>query len=43
LIAAAWGVLVWREFAAASRRAWVSLGWMFVLYIAAIVVIAQAY
>jgi glucose uptake protein len=43
LIAAAWGVLVWREFAHAPRTAWVSLGWMFVLYITAIAVIAKAY
>ena len=43
LIAAAWGVFVWREFAGAQRSAWVSLGWMFVLYIAAIAMIARAY
>jgi glucose uptake protein len=43
LIAAAWGVFVWREFAGAKRTAWVSLTWMFALYIAAIAVIAQAY
>jgi glucose uptake protein len=43
LIAAAWGVLVWHEFSNARRGAWVSLGWMFVLYVAAITVIARAY
>lgn len=43
LIAAAWGVFVWREFARAPRAAWVALGWMFALYIAAIAVIAHAY
>jgi glucose uptake protein len=43
LIAAAWGVFVWREFAGAQRSAWVSLGWMFVLYVAAIGAIANAY
>lgn len=43
LIAAGWGVLVWREFAGAPRTAWVSLGWMFVLYLAAIAMIARAY
>jgi glucose uptake protein len=43
LIAAAWGVFVWREFAGAKPAAWVSLAWMFVLYIAAISVIARAY
>jgi glucose uptake protein len=43
LIAASWGVLVWREFQGAPRRAWISLGWMFVCYIAAISLIASAY
>lgn len=43
LIAAAWGVLVWREFAAAPRGSWGSLAGMFVFYIAAIVVVASAY
>jgi glucose uptake protein len=43
LIAAAWGVFVWREFAGARQAAWVSLAWMFILYIAAIIVIAHAY
>lgn len=43
LIAAGWGVFVWREFAHAPRTAWIALGWMFVLFIAAIAVIAHAY
>ena len=43
LIAASWGIFVWHEFADAPRRAWVSLGWMFVLYIAAISLIALAH
>ena len=43
LIAASWGVLVWREFQGAPRRAWISLGWMFMCYIAAISLIASAY
>ncbi len=43
LIAAAWGVFVWREFAHAPRSAWIALGWMFVLFVAAISVIAHAY
>ena len=43
LIAASWGVLVWGEFAKAPRIAWVALGWMAVLYIAAIGLIALAY
>jgi glucose uptake protein len=43
LIAASWGVLVWREFRGASNTAWGSLGWMFLCYIAAISLIALAY
>jgi len=43
LIAAAWGVLVWREFRGASSRAWTSLALMCVCYIAAIGLIALAY
>jgi glucose uptake protein len=43
LIAASWGVFVWREFAGAPRVAWVDLCWMAVLYIAAIGLIALAY
>jgi len=43
LIAASWGVFVWREFATAPPVAWASLRWMFVMYIAAIVMIALAY
>ncbi len=43
LIAAAWGVFVWREFAGAPRQAWISLAFMFVCYIAAIGLIAAAY
>jgi glucose uptake protein len=43
MIAAAWGVFVWHEFAHAQRRAWIALGCMFVLYVAAVTVIANAY
>lgn len=43
LIAAAWGALVWREFAGAPRQAWTSLALMFVCYIAAIGLVAAAY
>ncbi len=43
LIAAGWGVLVWREFATAPARAWSALRWMFALYVAAVVLIALAY
>jgi glucose uptake protein len=43
LIAAAWGVLVWREFRGARTSAWIALSWMFACYIAAISLIALAY
>ena len=43
LIAASWGVFVWNEFSGASRSAWLSLGWMFFCYVAAISLIARAY
>jgi glucose uptake protein len=43
LIAAAWGVLVWREFTAAPASAWIYLGGMFLSYVAAIGLIAFAY
>jgi len=43
MIAALWGVLVWKEFAGADRQAWTFLRLMFICYIAAIGVIALAY
>jgi glucose uptake protein len=43
LIAASWGIFVWHEFADAPGRAWVCVRWMFVLYIAAISLIALAH
>jgi len=43
LIAASWGVFVWKEFRGAPRSAWLSLGWMFLCYIAAISLIARAH
>jgi glucose uptake protein len=43
MIAALWGVLVWREFSAANRKAWVFLILMFVLYVLAVVAIAGAH
>lgn len=43
LIAAAWGVFVWREFAGAPARAWRMLGLMALCYLAAIGLIALAY
>jgi glucose uptake protein len=43
MIAALWGVLVWKEFAGARRKPWVYLTLMFALYVAAVTVIAMAY
>src|ERR1043165_3154285 len=43
MIAAAWGVLVWKEFAGADRKAWMYLLLMFLVYICAIGAIALAY
>jgi glucose uptake protein len=43
MIAAAWGVLVWKEFAGADRKAWMYLGLMFLFYLTAIGAIALAY
>ncbi len=43
MIAAAWGVLVWKEFAGADSKAWAFIGLMFLFYLSAIGVIALAY
>ncbi|MGA2149213.1 MAG: hypothetical protein ABSH49_30105 [Bryobacteraceae bacterium] len=43
MIAALWGVVVWKEFAGADRKAWSFLTLMFVCYIAAVGIIALAY
>jgi len=43
MVAALWGVAVWREFRGAPRRAWIYLALMFACYIAALVVLASAY
>jgi len=43
MVAALWGVFVWREFAGADGRAKLYLGMMFLLYILALVAIASAY
>ncbi|MGH9344251.1 MAG: hypothetical protein ACRD19_10870, partial [Terriglobia bacterium] len=42
MIAALWGVIVWKEFSGAGKRTWSFLGLMFAFYIAAIAVIAMA-
>lgn len=43
MIAALWGVVVWKEFSGAGKKAWGFLALMFAFYIAAISVIAMAY
>lgn len=42
MVAALWGVLAWREFQGANRRAKIFLALMFVFYILAILIIARA-
>jgi glucose uptake protein len=43
MIAALWGVLVWKEFRGADSKAWGYLVLMFLAYLAAVVTIAMAY
>ena len=43
MIAALWGVVVWKEFAGATGKAWAYLALMFIFYLAAVTVIAMAY
>ena len=43
MVAALWGVVVWREFRGAPTAAWVYLGLMFACYVAALAVLASAY
>ena len=43
MVAALWGVAVWREFRGAPPRAWAYVAAMFVCYLAALAVIAGAY
>jgi glucose uptake protein len=43
MVAALWGVLVWKEFAGANRAARAYLALMFVFYVLAIVLISRAY
>jgi glucose uptake protein len=42
MVAAAWGVFVWKEFRGASSRAWLYLTGMFVSYLLALFVISRA-
>ena len=43
MIAALWGVLVWKEFRGADSKAWGYLTLMFIAYLGAVVTIAMAY
>jgi len=43
MVAALWGVAVWREFKGAPPRAWAYIGLMFACYVVAIAVLAKAY
>ena len=43
MVAAFWGVAVWREFGGAPPRAWAYIALMFASYLAALAVIASAY
>ncbi len=43
MVAAIWGVAVWKEFKGAPRLAWTYLGLMFACYLAALAVLASAY
>ena len=43
MVAAAWGVFVWKEFRGAPRSSWLYLSAMFILFLLAIVVISRAY
>ena len=43
MIAALWGVLVWKEFREADGKAWIYLTLMFFAYLGAVITIAMAY
>jgi len=43
MVAAIWGIFVWKEFAGAGPKAKIYLGLMFIFYVFAIVLISQAY
>jgi glucose uptake protein len=42
MVAALWGVLVWKEFRGASGKAYAYLALMFVFYVVAIALVARA-
>ena len=43
MVAALWGIVVWREFRGAPPRAWRDVALMFACYVAALAVLASAY
>ena len=43
MVAAIWGVFVWREFKGAPRRSWIFLGLMFVLYISGLLLLTSSF
>ena len=43
MVAALWGVFVWKEFRGANTQAWMYLAGMFISYLLALVVISMAY
>jgi glucose uptake protein len=43
MVAAVWGVFVWKEFSGASSKARAYLALMFAFFVAAIIVVSQAY
>ncbi len=43
MVAALWGVVVWKEFSKADKKAWIFLAAMFASYLAAVISIALAY
>ena len=43
MVAALWGIAVWREFRGAPARAWAYVALMFACYVAALAVLASAY
>jgi glucose uptake protein len=42
MVAALWGIFVWKEFKQAPRKSYVFLGMMFVLFIIGIILLANA-
>jgi len=43
MVAALWGVFVWKEFTGANRKAWAFLSMTFIFYILAILLVARAH